>query len=331
MIIRYDFLSPIWLVLLLILFPISIFNLKKRKDTFVEFPMNEPDGLKTNGILQLIPKSYKYINKLALFFMILSLARPLEEMVPKDITKEGIDIVIAIDVSFSMLAKDFEPNRLSAAKRVAKDFVKDRKNDRVGIVIYAGESFPQVPLTSDRDMVLQAIDDIQYGSLIDGTAIGMGLASSINRLKESETLSKAIILLSDGKNNRGDISPLDAGELAKAYGIRVYTIGIGSEGTALSPDMDNFGNLFYQEKTVQIDERTLYEIAINTGGLYFRATSEEKLKEIYTEIDRLEKTRFESTIIKLKADVYYKFLIISLILLLIGFALRNIVFKSIFA
>ena len=327
----YDFHSPKWLLTLIILPFISFFFIKNKHEVFGELTLNEVNEIPASGFLKSLPSSYKYLSKTALLFMILSLARPQEEMVPKDISKEGIDIIITLDVSLSMLAKDFEPDRLAAAKRVAKEFVKDRQNDRIGIVIYAAESYPIVPLTSDKQTILNAIDGIEFGELRDGTAIGMGLASAVNRLKESNSESKAVILLSDGENNQGDIRPEVASELAKAYGVRVYTIGVGSEGTTLSPGRDRFCTIGYREAPVRIDERTLYEIAEKTGGQYFRATSEEKLKEIYSEIDKLEKTRFEATIIKQKADVFYKFLSISLALLTLAFALKNLLFKSIFS
>lgn len=328
---RYDFHSPSWLLTLITLPLISLFFIKKKNEIFGELVINEVSKISSSVFYHILTSSYKYLTITALFFMILSLARPQEDMVPKDISKEGIDVIIALDVSLSMLAKDFEPDRLAAAKRVAKEFVKDRQNDRIGIVIYAAESYPKVPLTSDNQTIINAIDEIEYGELKDGTAIGMGLASAVNRLKESESKSQAVILLSDGENNQGEIRPEVASELAKAYGVRVYTIGVGSEGTAISPGRDLFGNIKYREVQVRIDERTLFEIAEKTGGKYFRATSEEKLKEIYSEIDKLEKTRFEATIIKQKADVFYKFLSISLVLMVIVFLLRNIFFKSIFS
>lgn len=296
----YTFRDPLWLWCLLIIPLLSIYLSKKEDSYFGELNISEVESVPSQNLLQYIPNVFSFTTLLALFFGLLALARPQQEMVPENITKEGIDIIIALDVSLSMLAKDFDPNRLEVAKEVAKEFVMERRNDRIGIVTYAAESFPRVPLTTDLSMVVNAIDKIKYGELIDGTAIGMGLASSVNRLKDSESKSKAVILLSDGANNRGKIEPDVASELAKAYGVTVYTIGIGSEGTALSPVPDYFGNVTYREISVSIDEQTLYDIAQNTGGEYFRATNKQELENIYKEVDQLEKTRFESTIIKQK-------------------------------
>ena len=327
----YDFESKWWLCSL-ILIPAACFYLFSEEDQ-ISGNANFSGGQKQSGFLgfKLVPKMAQVLMISALTLMIMSLARPSEQMVPVDVSKEGIDIVLALDVSISMLAKDFEPNRLEASKRVAKEFVKDRKNDRIGVVIYAAESFPRVPLTSDNVMVMNAIDQIDNGKLRNGTAIGMGLASAVNRLKESDSKSKAVILLSDGENNAGDISPLKASELAKVYGITVYTIGVGSEGTALSPAQDMFGRLIYREQPVQIDEKTLYEIAVNTGGKYFRAVNEEKLRDIYKEIDKLEKTRFESSIVKQNVDVYWKFLLTAFTLLSLAFLIKYVLFKSVFS
>ncbi len=327
----FEFENSGWIILLVIVPPLSVYFIWKREDYFGGLRLADTSELKTSKFLQLLPKWIKLSSLIALFFSIVAFARPLQEMMPKDISKEGIDIIIALDVSMSMLAMDFEPNRLEASKRVAKEFVMNRVNDRIGIVTYAAESFPRVPLTSDNAMVINAIDKIKYGELVDGTAIGMGLASSVNRLKESDSKSKAVILLSDGVSNRGRIKPHVASELAKAYGVTVYTIGVGSEGTALSPTHDFYGNVQYQEIPVEIDEKTLFEIAENTGGKYFRATSEQKLKDIYIEIDKLEKTRFEATIIKQKADIYWKFLVVALVILCASFVLKKVIFKSVYS
>ena len=230
---------------------------------------------------------------LALAALIVALARPRSSSeITKTKTTEGIDIILSIDMSSSMLAKDLKPNRIEALKRVASHFIEQRASDRIGIVVYSGESYTKVPATTDKSVVLQALKDIKQGEIDDGTAIGMGLGTAINRLKDSKTKSKVIILMTDGVNNTGVIDPLSAAELAKEYGIRVYTIGIGTNGKALSPVAYNpDGSLQYDMVPVEIDERLLTQIAEATGGHYFRATDNQKLAQIYTEKDNLEKSK----------------------------------------
>ena len=208
-------------------------------------------------------------------------------------TREGIDIVMAMDVSASMLSKDFRPNRLEAAKKVAREFVEDRPYDRVGVVVYEGESFTRVPLTTDHRVVVDGLDGLETGMVEGGTAIGMGLATAVNRLRKSDAKSKVVILITDGENNAGQIEPLDAAQLASLESIRVYTIGVGTVGKAKSPVRKRpDGSFIYDWVEVNIDEGTLQSIAQETGGRYFRATSGNKLREVYEEIDTLEKTRF---------------------------------------
>ena len=228
------------------------------------------------------------LRSLALAALIVALARPRSSSeITKTKTTEGIDIILSIDMSSSMLAKDLKPNRIEALKRVASHFIEQRASDRIGIVVYSGESYTKVPATTDKSVVLQALKDIKQGEIEDGTAIGMGLGTAINRLKDSKTKSKIIILMTDGVNNTGVIDPLSAAELAKEYGIRVYTIGIGTNGKALSPVAYNpDGSLQYDMVPVEIDERLLTQIAKATGGHYFRATDNQKLAQIYTEIDK---------------------------------------------
>ena len=223
---------------------------------------------------------------LAISFLIIALARPRSSSeISKTKVTEGIDIILAIDVSESMLAMDLKPNRIEALKRVASQFIRDRVSDRIGIVVYSGESYTKVPATTDKNIVLQSLSEIKHGEIEDGTAIGMGLGTAINRLKDSKTKSKVIILMTDGVNNTGVIDPLSASELAKQYGIRVYTIGIGTNGKALSPIAYNpHGSWQYGMVPVEIDEKLLTQIAQTTGGHYFRATDNRKLVQIYTEI-----------------------------------------------
>ncbi|HER41020.1 MAG TPA: VWA domain-containing protein, partial [Salinimicrobium catena] len=242
----------------------------------------------------------------------------------------GIDIVMAIDVSASMLARDLEPNRLEATKEVAAEFIKNRPGDRIGLVVYAGESFTKTPITSDKSIVLTALDDVEYNNVLEnGTAIGMGLATSVNRLKDSKAESKVIILLTDGMNNAGFIDPKIASELAVEFGIKTYTIGVGSNGTALSPvAIRPDGTFQYGRVPVEIDEALLQEIAKATGGKYFRATNNEKLEEIYEEIDQLEKTEIEEFKFYNYQENFRPLVILAGLLLLFEVLLRFTFFRS---
>ena len=267
---------------------------------------------------------------LALAALIVALARPRSSSeITKTKTTEGIDIILSIDMSSSMLAKDLKPNRIEALKRVASHFIEQRASDRIGIVVYSGESYTKVPATTDKSVVLQALKDIKQGEIEDGTAIGMGLGTAINRLKDSKTKSKIIILMTDGVNNTGVIDPLSAAELAKEYGIRVYTIGIGTNGKALSPVAYNpDGSLQYDMVPVEIDERLLTQIAEATGGHYFRATDNQKLAQIYTEIDKLEKSKIEELKYYQHKENFRLWALLALVLLAAEFGLRHTVFRS---
>jgi Ca-activated chloride channel family protein len=242
---------------------------------------------------QWIPLTPDFLRTLGLGLLVAAFARPQSSSSIENMTREGIDIVMAMDASASMLSKDFKPNRLEAAKEVAKAFVEDRPYDRVGVVVYEGESFTQVPLTTDHRVVIDGLDALETGRVEGGTAIGMGLATAVNRLRKSDAKSKVVILITDGENNAGQIEPLDAAQLARLESIRVYTVGVGTVGKAKSPVRQRpDGSYIYDWVEVNIDEASLKAIAQETSGRYFRATSGEKLKEIYTEIDILEKTRF---------------------------------------
>ena len=268
---------------------------------------------------------------IALGLLITALARPQTvDVSTKTKTTRGIDIVIAIDVSASMLAKDLKPNRLEALKNVAGDFIKGRPNDRIGLVEYAGESYTKTPITSDKSIVLKSLQEIKYNTIIEGgTAIGMGLATSVNRLKNSKAKSKVIILLTDGVNNSGFIDPSTASELAVEYGIKTYTIGLGTNGMALSPIGILPNNEFqYGRVQVTIDEALLQEIANATGGKYFRATNNQKLKEIYTEINKLEKTDVEEFKFYNYEEKYRSLVLFAGFLLLIELILRYTIFRS---
>lgn len=268
---------------------------------------------------------------LSLSLIILALSRPQTmDVSTRTKTNKGIDIVMAIDISSSMLAQDLKPNRLSSLKRVASSFIDDRISDRIGLVIYAGESYTKTPITSDRAIVKNALQDIRYDGIIeDGTAIGMGLATAVNRLKDSRAKSKVIILLTDGVNNSGFIDPKIASELAVEYQIKTYTIGLGSNGTARAPVgiLPN-GKLQYGLTKVEIDEALLKTIAKNTGGLYFRATDNKKLEEIYSEINKLEKTEVEEFKYYNYNEKFRPLILLALALILIEWLARNTLFKS---
>jgi Ca-activated chloride channel family protein len=265
---------------------------------------------------------------LAITLLIVVLARPQSTNTKKNVDTEGIDIVIALDISSSMLAQDFHPDRLEAAKNVAIEFISGRPNDRIGLVVYSAESFTQCPLTTDHAVLINFFKDLKSGMLEDGTAIGSGLATSVNRLKDSDAKSKVVILLTDGVNNTGQVPPLTAAEIAKTFGIRVYTVGIGTQGTAPYPFMTPFG-IQVQNIPVEIDENMLSKIATETNGRYFRATNNQKLREIYKEIDRLEKTKFQVTEYSRREEKYFWVAVIAGAFLLVEFLLRFIVFRTI--
>jgi len=264
---------------------------------------------------------------LALTAMIIALARPQSSLSWQNSTTEGIDIMIASDISGSMLAEDFQPNRMEAGKNIAIDFIKNRPNDRIGLVIFSGESFTQCPLTIDHDVLINLFKDIKNGMIDDGTAIGMGLATAVNRLKESEAKSKVIILLTDGSNNAGSIPPVTAAEIAKQFNVRVYTVGLGTKGFAPYPVQTPMG-VQYQRIPVDVDEGTLSKIATITGGKYFRAYNNETLKGIYEQIDQLEKAKIDVTQYHKKTELFLPLALIALLLLLLEFGLKNTVFKG---
>lgn len=272
---------------------------------------------------------------LALFRMvvisliIIVLARPQSSNQWEQVTTEGIDIVLCMDVSGSMRAMDFKPNRLEASKNVGIEFVNARQDDRFGLVVFAGESFTQCPMTTDRAVVVNFLKEISFGVIEDGTAIGMGLATAVNRIKESKADSKVIILLTDGVNNRGDVGPITAAEIASGLGIRVYTIGVGSKGTAPIPVQDMFGRTITRDMPVEIDEEVLEKIAETTGGTYFRATDNNKLREIYQEIDQMEKTRLDIKHFSKNKEEYFPFLLAAMIILLVEVLLRYTIFRTI--
>ena len=319
-----------WLLLLL---PLAVlwYILKHKRQT-AELKISSLKGFKiTNSWLPKLRHLLFVLRLVALTLLITAIARPQTvDVSTKTKTTRGIDIVMAIDVSASMLAKDLSPNRLEALKKVAAEFIKGRPNDRIGLVEYAGESFTKTPITSDKAIVLRSLRDIKYNTIIEGgTAIGMGLATAVNRLKDSKATSKVIILLTDGVNNSGFIDPKIASELALEYDIKTYTIGLGTNGMALSPVaiLPN-GDFQYGRVQVEIDEALLKEIAEVTGGKYFRATNNKKLEEIYNEINKLEKTDIEEFKFYNYEEKYRPLVLLAGLLLLVELLLRYTVFRS---
>lgn len=260
--------------------------------------------------------------------MVVALARPQSHLSRQEMTVEGIDIVMAMDISGSMLAEDFRPNRLEAAKKVAADFIEGRKNDRVGLVVFAGQAFTQVPLTVDHHVLLQQLGSVKSGVVRDGTALGDGLATAINRIKDSEAKSKVIILLTDGVNNQGSVDPLSAAEIAKMFDIRLYTIGVGSLGKAPYPFRDQMGRVHYQNIDVEIDEPLMRQMAEETNdGRYFRATDKKALQEIFSQIDEMEKSKIDVMQYSQKKDEQAPWLWLALLALLGELLIRWVWFK----
>ncbi len=325
-----EFANPglFWLLLLL---PMAIlWYIFKRKEQTASLKISSIKGFGKVSILPKLKPLLFVLRLLGLTAIIIAMARPqTKEVSTKTKTTQGIDIVMAIDVSSSMLARDLKPNRLSALKKVAANFIKERPNDRIGLVAYAGESYTKTPITSDKSIVLSALREITYGQLNDGTAIGMGLATSVNRLKESKAVSKIIILLTDGVNNSGFIEPQTAADLALEFDIKTYTIGLGTNGNALTPIAYNVdGSFRYGMRKVEIDEKLLKDIAKVTGGKYFRATNNKKLASIYDEINKLEKTEIEEFRYTTYDEKYRPWVFLAGILLLFEWILRNTIFRS---
>jgi len=283
-----------------------------------------PHGLRTH--LVHVPQS---LAVLGLGILIAALARPQSKDSWQDVTKEGIDIVIAMDFSASMLAKDFKPDRLTAAREVAMRFIDDRPNDRIGLVVYEGEAFTQCPLTTDHKVLQDLFMQARSGQITGGTAVGTGLATAINRLRDSDAKSKVVILLTDGVNNAGTIQPIDAAQIARQFGIRVYTIGVGSRGKALSPvAIYPNGSYKYDHVEVQIDEDMLKQVAALTDGRYYRAVNERKLRDIYAEIDKLEKTRVKVTEHSRRNEQYMPFVLAGGGLLLLALLLQRTLLRT---
>ena len=326
------FANPDYLWLLLALPLLVGWYVFTRKKSQAVLKISSLNGFRSkSGFLAQLQPMLFVLRILSLCLIIMALARPQTmDVSTRTRTNKGIDIVMAIDISSSMLAQDLKPNRLAALKRVAASFVDDRMSDRIGLVIYAGESYTKTPITSDRAIVKNALREIQFEGLIqDGTAIGMGLATAVNRLKDSRAKSKVIILLTDGVNNSGFIDPKIASELAVEYQIKTYTIGLGSNGTARAPvGLLPNGKFQYGMTKVEIDEELLKTIAKNTGGLYFRATDNKKLEEIYAEINKLEKTEIEEFKYYNYDEKFRPLILLALALLFIEWLMKNTLFRS---
>lgn len=326
------FLNPEFFFLFLLLPVVIGWLYWKRNQQFATLKMSSVNGFKATQSLAAKLKPYLFVLRiLALSSLIIALARPRTVDISNETkSTKGLDIVLSVDVSSSMLAKDLIPNRLEALKKVAKTFIENRPNDRIGIVVYAAEAYTKTPVTSDKAIVLDAVESIKYDNVInDGTGIGMGLTTAINRLKESKAKSKVIILLTDGVNNSGFIEPETASEIAREYGIKVYTIGLGTNGKALYPyAISPTGETLFRLMAVEIDEKLLKTIAKNTGGKYFRATNNDKLKAIYQSIDKLEKSEIKELKFYDYDEKYRPFVWIAGILLLLEIVLRKTVFRS---
>ena len=329
---NYQFENPefFWLLLALPLIAFWQWYRYKNEAPELRFPGADFLAHSTGNWFSRFRPVLHVLRLLAIALIITAMARPRSsEETSQTKSAEGIDIVLAVDVSASMLAKDLRPNRLEATKQVASEFVQNRPNDRIGLVVYAGESYTQTPLTSDHSIVLNALETLKYGVIQDGTAIGMGLATAVNRLKGSTAKSKVIILLTDGENNSGEIDPLTAAQLAEEFNIRTYTVGVGTKGTAPTPvARDMRGNFVYRNVPVSIDEDLLRRIAAQTGGEYFRATDNQRLQEVYAQIDQLEKTKLQELRFYSYDEKFENLALLAFILFSIELILRYSLFRS---
>ncbi len=322
--------NPNLLWLLVVLVPMIAYYIYRTMQGRAAITLSTTEGFDGGG------KSLNYYLRHILFVLrmaavalvIFCLARPLSSEDHSKTNSEGIDIVLALDISSSMLARDFTPDRFRAAKDISSKFIIDRPTDRIGLVIFAGEAFTQVPITTDHLSLVNMLSAVEMGVIDDGTAIGNGLATAVNRLKESDAPSRVVVLLTDGVNNSGQIDPVSAAAIAKEFGIRVYTIGVGSEGTALTPALDEWGNLVLQRAKVEIDEELLTDIAQQTGGQYYRATDNTKLAEIYAEINQLEKAKVEVESFTKYDQLYKPYLLAALLLLVVEMLMRYCYFRQ---
>lgn len=322
--------NPEYLFFLLVLIPVVFWYIKEMHHSDASLQIS------SHRNLQMKQKTLKIkllhvpfvLRCLAITMVVIALARPQASNSWRTESTEGIDIMLTLDISGTMMAEDLKPNRLEASKAVASEFILSRPNDNIGLVVFAGESFTQCPLTTDHAVLINLFNGVNYGLIEDGTAIGLGLANAVNRIKDSKARSKVIILLTDGSNNRGDIAPITAAEIAQSFGIRVYAIGVGSYGKVNIPVQTPMG-LQYQLMDSEFDEKSLQNIATMTGGQYFRATNNNKLRSIYQEIDQMEKTKIDVREYNKKNEEFYIFAIVALLLLVAEVLLRNTVLKRI--
>lgn len=325
------FANPHYLYLLLLLIPLIawyILKMRKKQASLKVSAMQAFDTPKATTLKVYMRHLPFVLRMVAVAIIIIILARPQSTNSWDSRSTEGIDIMLVMDISGSMLAEDLKPNRLEASKNVAASFINGRPNDNIGLVVFSGESFTQCPLTTDHAVLLNLFKDIQSGMIEDGTAIGLGLANAVSRIKDSNAKSRVIILLTDGSNNMGEIAPVTAAEIARTFGIRVYTIGVGTQGEAPYPFRTAFG-VKYQNIPVDIDEPTLKQIASTTGGQYFRATDNASLKSIYQEIDQMEKTKISVQQYSKKQEEYMPLALLVFALLLTELLLRNTLLRNI--
>lgn len=325
------FVNPELLILLILLPILGTWYFFQYKNRYPTIRMSSLESIKNTfswrGKLRAI---LPILRALAFVLFVIALARPQLTLQEQEIKAEGIDIALVMDLSSSMLAQDFKPDRLEVSKQVATEFINKRQHDRISLVVFAGEAFTQCPLTTDHGVLKEFLAGLECGLLEDGTAIGMGLATAINRIKDSEAKSKVVILLTDGDNNAGYIKPLTAAEIAKEFDVKIYTIGVGSRGQALTPVRRNSnGQYIFGLANVQIDEQLLNQIASSTNGKYFRATDEESLLQIYNDIDQLEKSEIEVTTIKRYSEEFHQLVLLGLIFLFLEFILRYTLLRSI--
>ena len=327
-----EFLNPEYFILLGVIPIIILWNYLNRNKLNNSIKFSNSEAFKnSSNIYSILKASLRYLRMISLVLIITALARPqVIDTSTRVKTNSGVDIIMAIDVSASMLAKDLKPNRLDALKNVADEFIKNRVTDRIGLVEYAGESYTKTPLTTDKSITLRSLREIKYNNIIEGgTAIGMGLATSVNRIKDSKAKSKVIILLTDGVNNAGFIDPITAAELAKEFQIKIYSIGLGTNGLALSPvGIDARGKFNYANVQVEIDEKLLTQISEMTGGKYFRATDNESLKEIYSDIDKLEKTEIEEFKYYSVDEKFRYFLVPAILLIVFELIMKLTILRS---
>jgi Ca-activated chloride channel homolog len=324
------FAQPHFLYLLVLIPALVVWYFYRQRRNNADLQISSTDGFdfSIKSLRLYLYHGLYVLRLLAVLLLILALARPQTNLSRQDISVEGIDIVMALDISGSMLAKDFDPDRLEASKEVASEFIDGRPNDRIGLVIFSGETFTQCPLTTDHSVLKNLFKDIHSGMIEDGTALGDGLATAISRLKTSKAISKVIILMTDGVNNAGSVDPLSAAEIAKLFGVRIYTVGVGTTGMAPYPVQTPYG-IQIQPMKVEIDEPLLREVARLTDGKYFRATNNSKLRQIYQEIDKLEKSKIDVTEFRKKKEEYLLLAFIAFALIGLEVVFRNLWFRNI--